>query len=64
MMENGSEDSETVLVYNNGPMEQGMKVIGRIIELTEKENSHTLMATFMMETGLTTKQMATESTIT
>ena len=51
-------------VYNSGPMVPDTKVTGRIIELTERENSHTLMETFTTASGSTIRPMVLESTTT
>lgn len=45
-----------------GRMERGTKATGTIIELSVKENSGILMATFTMVNGLTTKPMDMVST--
>ena len=56
MMENGSEDSEMVMVYSNGLMVLDTRDSGRIIELMARANLLILMATFMTVTGLMIKR--------
>ena len=63
MMENGSVDSETATVSRNGQMAHSMMVTGKIIELTVKASSFTLMEIFTMEIGSTIKLMVTVYTI-
>jgi hypothetical protein len=62
-MENGSVDSETGTVSNNGLMAQGTRDTGKIIGLMEKVNSLILMVTFMMATGSMIKPTAMAFTI-
>ena len=50
-MVNGLAALEMVMENNNGQMEPDMKDSGKIIELMEKANLLTLMATFMKVIG-------------
>ena len=61
MTENGLEASEMVMVFKNGLMALSTRDNGKIIEHMEKVNSFTSTEISTMATGLTIRQMATES---
>ena len=51
---------DMVLVFRLGLTELGMKVSGLITKRTEEEFSITLTEIYLMATGLSTRQMASE----
>ena len=64
MMESGRVVSEMAMVCRNGQMVPFMKVNGKIIELTDKENSLISTVTYTRASGSTTKQTAMVSITT
>jgi hypothetical protein len=49
------------MVYNNGQMEQNMKVCGLMEKLQVKENLHMLMEIHLKDNGIMIKLMGMES---
>jgi len=56
MKENGEITIDMVTVCRDGKTGHDMKVNGKIIELTDKESSSTLMVMFLTDNGLMIKQ--------
>lgn len=63
-MANGLEDLEMDTAFRNGPMALSTRDNGKTIELTVKVNSFISTEIFTMVSGLTIRQMATESITT
>jgi len=59
--ESGREASATVLANNFGPMALNISASGGTTVLMEKENSSTLMAIFMKDSGQMTRRTVQES---